>query len=469
METETNVETNTNTKTKIKIVVQPITVGKDEAFEQDILGRKGFGESLLNLVSLSSDELVISLDGKWGEGKTTFVKMWQGMLIKKDIHSIYVNAFENDYSDDAFIAIAGAITAYIAEHENKDEVKSDNFKEFKETAKVVGVKFLPWMAKVAIKTAALGAIKNSDFEELKDIKDDVVKGLSTVVDDFVSEKLESHKKDVEIIRSFKQLLSEIPKRINSEGDNPLVIIIDELDRCKPTYALDLIEKAKHLFSVKNIVFVLVMNREQLEKSVKYFYGHEFDAHSYLQKFINIETTIPKKTDDLYYDRDIVQYNRRLFELHQIQTGGDPVSKCLEALAKHFNLSLRQLERVYTNLAIFYATSAKNKIRVVPIASFLAVIKVIEPFVYEELLYQKISYRDLCTKTRLLDEKEYQNERVLQLIVKYLKFSLVPEREYNLLGEDSQLLNFHRLLDSYGIDREDIIPTIAKKLNMFTVA
>ena len=461
METETKVET--NTKTKIKIVAQPIIVGEKEAFEQDELGRKDFGESLLNLVSLSSDELVISLDGKWGEGKTTFVKMWQGLLTENEIHSIYINAFENDYSDDSFMAIAGSITAYVEEHKSKDE---GNFDNFKEKAKIVGSQLLPWSAKIAIKAATLGVIKDSDFN---DIADDLAKGLSAAVDNFIGERLESHKKDLETIQSFKRLLSEIPTRINSEGDNPLVIIIDELDRCKPTYALDLIEKVKHLFSVKNIVFVLVMNREQLEKSVKSVYGHEFDAHTYLQKFINIETAIPKKTDEQHYDNDIAQYNRRLFELHQIQTWGDDVLEYLEALAKHFNLSLRQLERVYTNLAIFYATSAKNKIRVVPIASFLAVIKVIEPFVYEELLYQKISYRDLCTKTRLLDEKEYQNERVLQLIVKYLKFSLVPEREYNLLGEDSQLLNFHRLLDSYGIDREDIIPTIAKKLNMFTVA
>ena len=450
----------------IKIVAQPIIVGENEAFEQDVLRRKDFGESLLNLVSLSSDELVISLDGKWGEGKTTFVKMWQGLLDKKDIPNIYVNAFENDYSDDAFIAIAGAITAYIAEHENKDKVNLDDFKE---KAKIIGMQLLPLVAKVAIRTATLGVIKDSDIKELNDIKDDVAKGLSTVVEGFVGEKLESHKEDTKVIQSFKQLLSKIPMCLNSKGDNPLVIIIDELDRCKPTYALDLIEKVKHLFSVENVVFVLVMNRDQLKESVKSVYGQNIDAHTYLQKFINIETTIPKKTDDLYYDRDIVQYNRRLFKLHQIQTWGDPVLEYLEALAKHFNLSLRQLERVYTNLAIFYATSAKNKLRVVPIASFLAVIKVIEPSVYEELFYRRISHRDLCAKTRLLDEKEYKNEGMLQIIVMYLKFSLVPESEYNLLIQDGQLLSFHRLLYDYGIDREDIIPTLAKKLNMFTVA
>ncbi len=462
METETKIET--KTKTKIKIVAQPIIVGENEAFEQDVLGRKDFGESLLNLVSLSSDELVISLDGKWGEGKTTFVKMWQGLLTENEIHSIYINAFENDYSDDSFMAIAGSITAYVEEHKSKDE---GNFDNFKEKAKIVGSQLLPWSAKIAIKAATLGVIKDSDFN---DIADDLAKGLSAAVDNFIGERLESHKKDLETIQSFKRLLSEIPTRINSEGDNPLVIIIDELDRCKPTYALDLIEKVKHLFSVKNIVFVLVMNREQLEKSVKSVYGHEFDAHTYLQKFINIETAIPKKTDEQHYDNDIAQYNRRLFELHQIQTWGDDVLEYLEALAKHFNLSLRQLERVYTNLAIFYATSAKNKLRAVPIVSFLAIIKVIDPSMYEALLYQRISYVDLCKKTGLSHDKlQERNKRVLQRVVRYLECSLTTEKEFLLLGTNDLTGSFSDSLSNYGMDREYLIPYLAKRLSIFTVA
>ncbi len=456
------------TEAKIKIVTRPIIVRDDEAFEQDVLGRKEFGESLLNLVLLSNDELVISLDGKWGEGKTTFVKMWQGLLDKKDIPNIYVNAFESDYSDDAFIAIAGAITAYIAEDENKDEVNTDNFKEFKEKAKVVGVKFLPWMAKVAIKTAALGVIKNSDFEELKNIKDDMVKGLSTVVDDFVSEKLESHKKDVEIIQSFKQLLSEIPTRINSEGDNPLVIIIDELDRCKPTYALDIIEKVKHLFSVKNIVFVLVMNRSQLEKSVKCIYGGDIDAHAYLQKFINIETTIPKKISEQLHDNDIVQYNQVLFKLHKNEKWEDNVIvEFLDVLIMHFELSLRQLERVYTNLAVFYASSVKSEYGTAPMVSFLAVIKVIDPPVYEALLHQRISYEDLCKKTGLLYTHQTTYNVMLQLIVEYLRCSLITDAQFSALAP-SEMLNF-QALNGYSSSRKNYIHYFAKKLSMFTVA
>ena len=64
----------------MKIVTPSLVVEDHDAFKNDALERKSFGETLMNLVTRSNDPLVISLDGKWGEGKTTFVKMWRGLL-----------------------------------------------------------------------------------------------------------------------------------------------------------------------------------------------------------------------------------------------------------------------------------------------------------------------------------------------------------------------------------------------------
>ncbi len=430
-----------------KIVTQPIIVGENETFEQDILGRKEFGESLLRLVSISSDELVISLDGKWGEGKTTFVKMWQGLLDKEDIPNIYVNAFENDYSDDAFISIASAITAYIKENKIR-------LAKFKEIAKKIGVQLLSVATKVSINVATSGAIQVNDFKKLKSIK-------STVVNDVVSEKLESHKKDVELIQSFKDLLSKIPNILNPNDDKPLVIIIDELDRCKPTYAVDIIEKVKHLFSVKNVVFVLVMHKEQLEESVKSVYGQNIDAHTYLQKFINIEISLPKKTDGRY-GNDIKEYNEMLYNSYQVGEHG--MLKFLEALAKHYNLSLRQLEKVYTTLAVFSALSKRIEGDLYPIVAFLAVIKIINPFLYQELLHQKISYEELCTKAELSDGLRDED---MIIILKYLEFYLITNDQFKQLDQNNPAQNYEYY--SNPSQRREKIPSLAKRLSMFAVA
>ena len=434
-----------------KIVTQPIIVGENETFEQDILGRKEFGESLLRLVSISSDELVISLDGKWGEGKTTFVKMWQGLLDKENIPNIYVNAYENDYSDDAFISIASAITAYIKE-------KKIKLPKFKEKAKKIGVQLLSVATKVGINVATSGAIQVNDFKKLKNIN-------SAVVNDIISEKLESHKKNVELIQSFKDLLSKIPNTLNPNEDKPLVIIIDELDRCKPTYAVDLIEKVKHLFSVKNVVFVLVMHKEQLEESVKSVYGQNIDAHTYLQKFINIEISLPKKTGE-EHDNDIKKYNEMLYNSCRFIIRDNIIAEFLEVLAMHFNLSLRQLEKVYTTLAVYCALSGRIADNLFPIVAFLAVIKTRDPSLYQALLHQRITYEELCTKTRLSDR--IINSSNMTKILACIHGSFLTDNELRKLEHDDQHNLAITYAQVYGSKRNNIIPSLAKRLSMFTV-
>lgn len=453
----------------MKIVTPPLDIQNEEGFKQDILDRKGFGDSLLNLIERSQDELVISLDGRWGEGKTTFVKMWQGLLLEKNIPTIYIDAFANDYIDDAFISIASSITTYA--QNNIDKSKEDKVNEFKGKAKSVGIQLLSWTAKVGIKAATLGALKDSDLEELKDIKGDLAKGVSTVVGDFVEERLTSHSKDVELLESFKILLSELPGNINSESNKPLVIIIDELDRCKPTYAIEVIEKVKHLFSVKNVVFVLVMHRKQLEEAVKSVYGQNIDAHTYLQKFINIDATLPKRISDRHVN-DIKKYCQKLYELHELETWGDErtLITSLESLSTHFNLTLRQLEKVFTNIAVFYVSSAENELRLTPLTSFLAVIKVIHTSLFDDLLHKKVTYEHVCSVIGFINELNNDgSDRIMTRLMSWVKFALIADEDYEKLDPQDPIREYGQSLWQYSIESGELMPLICQKLSMFNVS
>lgn len=303
----------------MKIVTPPLVVDESDAFKNDLLERKAYGEALLNLAMRSSDALVISLDGKWGEGKTTFVKMWQGLLAESGVPTIYLDAFSNDYLDDPFVAVASAITTY-AEKNVKKEFR-ETVSELRDRSKKVGGQLLSWSAKLGVKAATLGIIKDSDIEGLNDIKGDLSKSASNLVSDFIADRIHEHAKDMEFTQSFKELLSSLPARLNTGEGKPLVVIIDELDRCKPTYAVGLVEKIKHLFSVENVVFVLVMNMEQLEEALRSVYGQRIDAHTYLQKFVNVEAKLPKRTGDSYTS-DLSAYSKKLLQLHELETWGD---------------------------------------------------------------------------------------------------------------------------------------------------
>ncbi|MBW9267991.1 MAG: KAP family NTPase [Candidatus Thiodiazotropha sp. (ex. Lucinisca nassula)] len=122
----------------MKLLVPPLYLSANEGFtsELDIFNRKPFGESLLNLIQNTDDELVLALDAPWGEGKSTFIRMWQGLLAEKHVKHIYFDAFENDYQPDPFLAISSHIYSLI------DKGDEESHKEFKQKAtsalKVVG-------------------------------------------------------------------------------------------------------------------------------------------------------------------------------------------------------------------------------------------------------------------------------------------------------------------------------------------
>jgi energy-coupling factor transporter ATP-binding protein EcfA2 len=450
----------------MKLVTPFLVVEDSDGFKNDVLQRKQFGDALSNLVTRSTDELVISLDGKWGEGKTTFVKMWQGLLKEKGIPSIYIDTFQNDYTEDAFISIASAITSYADKHSAEDQKSSD----FKEKAKKVGVRLLSWTAKVGIKAATLGIIKESDIDALSEIGDDVAADTSETIADLVKERLSTHSKETELLRSFRESLSDLPATLIDNNSGRLVIIIDELDRCKPSFAIEVLEKIKHLFSVKNVVFLLVVHKQQLEEAIRSVYGSNIDAHSYLQKFINVETSIPKRISDRN-SNDIELYIKRLLKLHEITTWGDDrnIVDYLTPVAQHFNLSLRQLEKVFTNLAIIYSTSGENHLRLVPIIVFIAVVKVVNPNVFGDLQLGKLSFSSLCEQLGLqeLNEGE-ESKRKLFRLMSWIRFSMLTESEYRGINENDPIKTFGQSLWEYNLDREMLLPVFCQKLSMFIV-
>lgn len=452
----------------MRIVTPPLIVEDGDSFTKDALDRKGYGEALRNLVASSSDALVISLDGKWGEGKTTFVKMWQGLLSESNIPNLYIDAFANDYVDDAFITVASAITNYAEKNIIKDH--REKLTELKNKSKKVGGQLLSWTTKIGVKAATLGVIKDSDIEELKDIKGDLSKTASDLVAGFVEERIAAHSNDIELIKSFRELLSELPSKLQSEDGKPLVIIIDELDRCKPTFAVEIVEKVKHLFSVENVVFLLVMNKLQLEESIKSVYGQNIDAHTYLQKFVNIEAKLPKHTSERYTS-DLSKYTKRLLQLHEMQTWGDDrnIMECVEPLANHFSLSLRQLEKVFTNLAVFYGASAENRLRLVPIVVFLAVVKVVHPSLFDELLHGRASYAYVIEKLELHSlNGESESNSGLYWLMQWVRYGLLSEKEFSEVPEEDEIKGFGRSLWRYSVSRERLIPIFSQQLSMFVV-
>ncbi|MEW5248697.1 KAP family P-loop NTPase fold protein [Microbulbifer sp. 2201CG32-9] len=450
----------------MRLANPPIEIDEDDSFKNDIFERRSCGQALLNFVTKSENELVISLDANWGEGKTTFAKMWQGMLSKEKIPNIYIDAFASDYLDDPFITIAGAVNSYL--EKNKIKLK-DKSEEFKRQAANIGAKLAGATTKMAIKAATLGVVGDSEIEALGDIKSDLARGVSNAVGDFIEERLTSHAKDIKTLESFKSLLSELPSLLSPEKNKPLVIIIDELDRCRPNYAVEILEKIKHLFLVKNVVFLLVMHKKQLEQSIKCVYGDAIEAQAYLQKFINFELSLPKNKGwpDI---ADTSRYNRYLFDWYRIDVGNqfDEFIHTIDALADYFNISLRQLERAYASLSAYYASASESEYKPMGIVIFLCVIKVTDIDLFNELMLDEINFAELSKKSNFSGENissKCDPGSILFPLVKKLEYFIDDVNEVGGSGNLDKISATGLELKAHQVAAGDVIPYIARRLNL----
>lgn len=420
----------------MKLLVPSINITEDDGFspEFDIFNRKPFGDALLNLVQNTEDELVLALDAPWGEGKSTFIKMWQGLLKEKNVPYVYFDAFENDYQTDPFLAISSQIYSLI------EEGDVDSHKEFKDKAisalKVVGRASL----RVGVKALTAGVLDETVFEETGSIKD-TAKEASDLVDNFISNQLTKANEDKEILKAYKEYLTLLGEKLGGEGN--VVFIIDELDRCKPKFSLSLLESIKHLFSVPNITFLLVMNREQLEEAVRCEYGRGVDASKYLQKFVSIWTTLPKpaKRGKSVPERYLLNCLNRMEYPIQVR-GDDSGISFFEDLVKYYNLSLRDIERSLTNFAIIHnIMNGSINNHYFYLSVFIAITKSTRPDSYRKLLRETITYNELMEEAALtglnLNSRGVSETHYFNHILKYYLGTNIEVEELIEQGEFNQ--------------------------------
>ncbi|HHG89047.1 MAG TPA: hypothetical protein ENJ90_01030, partial [Devosia sp.] len=365
---------------------------------KDLFGRADLGEGMTNLVTTISDPLVIAFDGKWGTGKTTFLKMWAGELRKLEIPVIFFDAFENDYADDAFAVLVREIVALTEANKTPAE---GSFDEIKESSIKLGSRLLRVTAKVGakatIKIITAGTVNNSD---VKKAIEEVIDEAGEVADDYMRSFLTDISDQKNIVAEFRKTLEALPNQLapknGEEKQKPLVFIIDELDRCKPIFALQILERIKHFMSVPNVHFVLGVHMEQLKRSVQFAYGAKIEATTYLQKFINL-TIANSDTEWSEHSRRIVKYIRYLSDSLNLPSTEENrlTMEFLQRVALKNVFSLRTLEHIFSNIAISTAFAAERESHPPPLIVGLCILKVEKPGLFLKAKEGQLRYEDIA--------------------------------------------------------------------------
>lgn len=415
---------------------QPIEIDENSPFENDKLGREENAKILTQFVKDLNEPYVIAIDAPWGFGKTTFLTMWMAYLKQKGAHSLYFNAWENDFDGDPLVALLQQIEFSISGNVNKKT--RDAFGNVKKIGGSLMKNALPAL----IKAATFGALDTKEMTE---------EFIASVAENFAEEQFLAYEKAKVAFDTFKKNLSEFVVELDS--DYPLVFMIDELDRCRPDYALSVMEKIKHLFSIKGIVFVLALDKQQMGCSIKTLYGAKMRVNEYLKRFIDLEYNLPEPKIRDFVISTIERHG--LDDFFDLRSNIHDKKDTIDAfckLSELYNLSLRDFEQMISHLTIFIKLTKDNQYLLPQYACFMLFLFRIKKGLYDRLVKNDITPEEVINE---LGWKGRTDNSFISKMKAFVEYSLCFKKGIRDDNKIEEIMNFYAEIDCNSDGDKDI--------------
>lgn len=280
-------------------------------WKDDALSRDREASNLEDLIAGQEGPLTFCLDGAWGTGKTFFLRRFKSQWEANGGKALYFNAWEDDNLDDPLIALIGQLWPLLKPSGMDGLV--DNIKKCT----------IPLLKKIALNRVGVDG-------------KDVTSSASNAFDEYA---------DLQASRQqLKECLTGIADTIFNSSHRPLLFIVDELDRCRPSFAVALLERIKHLFPIKHLVFLVGVDREQVKASVRAVYG-DIDAENYLHRFFDATLRLRQFSPSqfIYATYGYLSSQDRSPTANHILSASFEFARKFCPLIQHFNLSLREVE------------------------------------------------------------------------------------------------------------------------------
>jgi len=406
-----------------------------KSFEEDLLHREDLADYLsvyikTTLPAVNTNSLVLALNSSWGTGKTSFINMWIDKLKKTpdEYNIITYNAWENDDCPEAIVPLICSFNQLAI---------SDPTKTAEMKSKIISV--LKKLGPRIINSVAWGMF-HIDVADITDACSEVMDSTSS---ETIYEEYTTLNKKKE---AFRDLVNQF-----ASDDKPLLIFVDELDRCRPTFAIETLEAVKHFFDLENVIFVFSMDIEQLSRSIKTIYG-EIECVGYLQRFFDYQIPLPLP--------NLKEYLRERLVADRVNLVDDSEHIC--TLAERWTLSLRDLNVIcdaYLNFITRKSSESQtimNDPEVRKIYLTLIALKYSDPVKYLDVIKNGI-------------EVTTENSKFLQSLFSFMTDDIEEMRKYftkeiaqtplmkksrfdkQFSGEQKLMIN-SLLYDEYDLDR-----------------
>ena len=349
------------------------TLEKPTFDTQDEFKRKPIAENIIRLLTSPIDLSPMVIDGGWGTGKTEFCQKLIRLMQEQhpDYRPVYIDAFRSDHSGEPLLALLAEIIKACTPEGSDEKLIEEHKDRIRRITKAAG-----FLMKTVAKAAVGHVLKqNTDdlAEELQQIMNDgqEADSLAETVTDAAA-TIASHTIDATVEALLKEQI-EAEKNLETlkaclkelAAAKPIILFIDELDRCRPDYAVDMLEVIKHVFDVENVKVVLVTNTKQLRAAINHRYGMEVDAQKYLDKFLKYSFALPDKVVarieeeralvSIEYFKQLIQNSRMADELKGL-TEQQIILNFISDMIERNGLSLRETERLVRFLEIYHSLS-----------------------------------------------------------------------------------------------------------------
>lgn len=372
---------------------------KDLTFDyRDEFDRKSIAEKVIKLLDAEMDFCPMAIDGGWGTGKTEFCHKLINLIKEQDARRqkaaqeaaadaaravenaeasvdaaaradtaaqpaedreqtsaqaatvlperavIYLDAFASETVDDPLLCILAAIRAEFPDKETRKKISQKAVPVVKTLCKVTG-------------KAVFAHVFKQDLEDVSEaVADAASDGVNSLIDQTVDKLLDQYADAQENLDALKNVIA------TAVAQRPILFFIDELDRCRPDFALSILELVKHVFDIPGIKFIFVANLEQLKAAIRKRYGQDVDADVYLEKFFKFSFALPT-----VFGRNLSE-NCAFYLLEQfgcqnfIPLFYDSRTRCYEMtkiIIENNNITLRGVEGIIRNIKIFLALKGER--------------------------------------------------------------------------------------------------------------
>lgn len=310
---------------------------------KDILQREHFVEqveTIINAMSKRGRGYTFAIDGRWGCGKSFVLEMLEKKIsifetqtesIESTEHNKYFlfhyNCWEYDYYDEPLIAIVAALKDSIEKYQHLVDAK---------------------------------------YCEVNDCFNKVVRGIANISNQVIKHKLGINiaeakaavikdKNDFDTYLSLKKTIFNTRTAIQDLSEKkPIIIVVDELDRCLPEYAIKVLERLHHIFyDIEKVIVIMAVDNRQLDNTIKKIFGDETDTDKYLKKFIDFKLYLDQgvHSKEFYEKFDFYFSKFKIKDISEFQNG-------LSTLFK--KIKIREQEKIIRKADLIHSICADKE-------------------------------------------------------------------------------------------------------------